>query len=376
MTLRKLEGFEGQREITILSRAYATATGTIATELGHRGQGSGISTANLLLRTNDLLDGAADQNLWVVGFAMRLNSSAGLSAAATVIPYVSLRSAAGEQLRLEFIAANESKPGGNRYKLRVMRGATALATTVESFDGNITENNWTYFEFEATVRTSTNGAFSLRFHDRYRKNVTATWSAANTGVNTANQGADGADRVEFALTQSPATSIALDDIYMLDGAGSVNNGKVGEVEIEAIDVSGDGATVQWDLAGAAASLEDAWNETAITQSTVEDDKRTSTTTVGEIELAALANPVLLRGVTIVGIETRLSGKMDASGSRDVQFFYRKTTGTPAQVGTITKTFSSTSLVTHSDPRETDPNTSAAWVIADVDGLQVGAKMTV
>lgn len=375
MTLRKLEGFEGQREITILSRGYATATGTIATELGHRGNNNGISSANLLLRTLDLLDGAADQNTWVLGWAMRLNSTSGLSAAATVIPYFSLRSSAGEQLRVEFVAFNETKPGGNRYKLRVMRGATTLATSVESFDGNITDNNWTYFEFEASVRTGTNGSFSLRFHDRYRKNIVATWSAASTGINTANQGADGADRWELALTQSPATSIAVDDMYALDGAGAVNNGKVGEIEIEAIDVSGDGATVQWDLQGAAASLEDAWNETATTQSTAEDDKRVSTTTVGEIELAALANPVLIRNVTVVGVETRLSGKMDASGTRDVQFFYRKTTGTPAQVGTKTVTFSSTSLVTHSDPRETDPNTSAAWVVADIDGLQAGAKMT-
>lgn len=374
MTLRKMEGFEGQRNITILERGYAAATGTIATEIGHRGNNSGISSANLLLTTVDLLDGAADQNTWVLGWAMRMNSGNGLSPSATVIPYISLRSAAGEQLRVEFVAFNESKPGGNRYKMRVMRGATTLATSVDSFDGNITENNWTYFEFEAVVRTSTNGSFSLRYHDRYRKNMVATWSAANTGVNTANQGADGADRFELALTQNPSTSIAVDDLYALDGVGSVNNGKVGEFEVEAIDVTGDGATLQWDLQGGAASLEDAWNEAATTQSADEDDKRVSTSTAAEVELAALANTLLIRNVTVVGIETRLGGRMDATGSRDVQFYYRKTTGTPAEVGTKTVTFTSTSLVTHYDVRETDPNTSAAWVVADIDGLQAGAKL--
>lgn len=370
-----MEGFEGQRNIAILAREYAVATGAIATELGHRGNNNGISSANLLLTSVDLLDGAADQNVWVIGFAMRMNSTNGLSAAATVIPYVSLKSAAGEQIRVEFVAANESKPGGNRYKLRAMRGATVLATSVESFDGNTTDNNWTYFEFEATVRTGTNGSFSLRFHDRYRKNVTATWTAANTGINTANQGADGADRFEVALAQNPATSIALDDMYVLDGSGSLNNAKLGEFEVEAIDVTGDGATVTWDLQGSAASLEDAWNETATTQTTAEDDKRVSTTTVGQVELAALANPLLFRNVQIAAVETRLSGRMDATGTRDVQFYYRKTTGTPAEVGTKTVTFSSTTLVSHADCRDTDPNTSAAWVVADVDGLQAGAKMT-
>jgi hypothetical protein len=375
VTLRKLEGFEGQRNMVILARHYATATGTIATEIGHRGNNSGVSSANLLLRTVDLLDGATDENSWVLGWAMRLNSTNGFSAAATVIPYVSFRSSAGEQLRVEFIAFNETKPGGNRYKLRVMRGATTLATTNESFDGNTTEGNWTYFEFEAVIRTSTNGSFSLRFHDRFRKNVTATWTAANTGVNTANQGADGADRYEVALTQNPATSIAIDDMYCVDGTGSLYNTKVGEIEIEAVTISGNGATDDWDLQGAAASVEDAWNEGAVTQSTTEDDKRVSTTSVGEIELGALTNPTIIRNVAVLGVETRLSGKMEATGTRDVQFFYRKTTGTPAQVGTKTVTLSSTSLITHADPRETDPNTSAAWVVADIDGLQVGAKLT-
>lgn len=372
--LRWLEGFEGQREETILGRLYATFTGVIATVNGHRGNNSGIVSVDLLMRSRDLLDGAADQNTWVLGWAMRLNG-AGFSSGATTIPYISLRSSAGEQLRVEFIAANESKPGGNRYKLRVMRGATTLATTVESFDGNTTENNWTYFEFEATVRTSTNGSFSLRFHDRYRKNITATWTAANTGINTANQGADGADRFELSLTQAAATApVAVDDMYVLDGSGSVNNGKIGEIEIEAIDVSGDGATLGWDLQGSAASLEDAWNEAAITQNSTEDDKRVSSSSPGDIELAALANPTLIRNVTVVGVQTRLTGKMEATGARDVQFFYRKTTGSPVQVGTAIVTFSTTSLVTHADTRETDPNTSAAWVVADIDGLQVGAEL--
>src|SRR6185295_17596212 len=151
--------------------------------------------------------------------------------------------------------------------------------------------------------------------------------------------------------------------------------KIGEFEVEPLTVTGDGATVQWDLQGGAASLEDAWNEGPITQSTTEDDKRVSTTTVGEIELATLTNPVLFRNVPIAAVEVRLAGKMEATGTRDVQFFYRKTTGSPAQVATKTVTFSTTAIVGHADTRETDPNTSAAWVVADVDGLHVGAKLS-
>ena len=177
-----------------------------------------------------------------------------------------------------------------------------------------------------------------------------------------------------SVNSSPVVTLATDNIYVCDGAGSVNNDMLGEVEIEAIDVSGDGATNAWDLNGGAASLEDAWNEGFDTQNTTEDDKRLTTKDVGDISLAALANPAVIRSVTVVGVETRLVAKMEASGTRDIQFFYRKTTGSPAQVGTSILTVSSTTLVGEDDVRETDPNTAAAWVVADIDGLQVGVEL--
>lgn len=373
MALRWIEGFEGARNVTLFSRLYAVGTGTIADETGFR-SGSALSSANLKLTSVDLLSGAADENVWILGFAMRLNASAGLDPAATTIPYISLRSAAGEQLRFEFIGSNDSKPGGNYYLIRAKRGSTTLATTTDRFPGNLSDNQWIYFELKATVRTGTNGSFSLVYHKRRTKNITAAWDAANTGVNTANQGADGADRFELALTQSPATSIAVDNIYVCDGSGSINNDRLGEVEIEAIDVSGDGATDQWDLAGAAASVEDAWNEQATIQSAPEDDKRTSSASVGEIELAALGNPVQLRFVSIKGVQTAIYGRMESSGSRTIQFWYRRAAG-PSEAGTASITFSSTALVGTADCRETDPNTSSPWTLTDVDGLQVGAKLT-
>jgi hypothetical protein len=371
--LRKLEGFEGVRIIAQLARHYAVGTGTIATEIGHRGNNNAVASTNLVLRTNDLLDGATDENVWVLGFALRVTNGT-ISAGQTVHPWAALRSSAGEQLRFDLIPSVDTKPGGVFFKLRVSRGATVLATSVERFRGSISENLWTYFELKATVRTGTNGSFSARYHTRRDKNVAVTWDAANTGLNTANQGADGADRVEISLANNSTVTLALDNVYACDGSGSVNNDFLGELEIEAIDVTGDGATDQWDENGGAASLEDAWNEAATVQNTDEDDKRLTTKDVGDISLAALGNPVLNRFVGIVGVETRIVAKMEASGTRDVQFFYRKTTGSPAQVGTKIVSLLGTTLVGHEDVRETDPNTSAAWVVADIDGLQAGVEL--
>ncbi len=370
--LRKLEGFEGIRNIVQLARQYEVATGVIASETGHRGSNNAVSSDDLVLRTRDLLDGAIDENVWIVGVAIRGGTFA---SGQTVNPYVAIRSAAGEQIRFDLIQAVDSKPGGSFFRLRAMRGATILATSVERFYGGASDFAWIYFELKATVRTGTNGSFSARYHTRRDKNIAITWDAASSGINTANQGADGADRIEISLTNDTVGhTLAIDNVYVCDGTGSVNNDFLAEPEIEAIDVSGDGATVQWDNNGGAASLEDAWNETAITQSTTEDDKRVTTKNVADLSLATLANPTLVRSVTVIGVETRIVAKMEASGTRNVQFFYRKTTGTPAQVGTSIETLTGTTLVGHQDVRETDPNTAAAWVVADIDGLQVGVEL--
>jgi hypothetical protein len=373
--LRKLEGFESLRQMTQLARVYPTATGTIATQTGHRGVGSGVSSSDLVLTTDDLLGGAADQNDWVIGIALRGAGNPMTSGQATH-PYVALQSAGGEQLRLDFIPDISSRPGGFRYKLRVARGATTLATSNETFDGANSELAWTYFEWTASVQTGTSGSFSVRYHTRRSKNQSVTWDSANTSVNTANQGAAGADRFEVSLDNdsAPVATMAIDNIYALDGSGSVNNAQIGEIDIELLSPQGNGDTTQWDLMGSAASLEDAWNESAIVQTLAEDQKRATAKDVGFISLVTTTNPSLIRSVTVVGIETRMTAHMEATGTRDVQFFYRKTTGSPAQTGGGVVTLSSTSLAGFSDVQETDPNTATAWVVADIDGLQVGVEL--
>jgi len=372
MTLRHIDGFEGQRDTGLFARSYASTSGSISSLAGQR-IGNAIASNNIILRTFDLLDGAADQNVWVIGFAFRATST-GWSNSATTHPYFAFRNASGEQIRLEIAPSVQSFPGGGNYKLRVVRGSTTLATSVQTFNGANADGAWTYFEFKVTVRTGTSGSFSARYHDKKHKNQMVTWDAANTGVNTANQGADGADRAEISLSNNNTVTLALDNIYILDGVGSVNNDMLGEVEIEALDVSGTGDTNEWVLNGGAVSLEDAWNESAIVQSTPEDDSRASSSVVGDISLATLTNPTYLRNVTIVGTQMRLFCRMEASGTRDIQHFYRKTTGTPAQVGTKITTLSSTSIVCSTDTQETDPNTAAAWLAADLDGLQIGVEL--
>jgi len=377
MALRWIEGFEAARNTTILGRVYENTSGSIISPSnnGHRG-GSAAQSDSWIGTTPDLLGGAADENTWVVHFAFRTAAPTGLDTSQALIPYVALASAAGEQVRLEFVSMNDSRPGGTYYCLRAMRGATELATSTLCFPATDDDRSWVDFEWKVTVRTSTNGSFELKYTTiTGAVSQTMTWDASTTGIDTANQGADGADRVTFSFaTGNAADDVVFDNILILDSTGSINNDYLGPIYIDALDPQGNGDTLEWDLAGGAASLEDAWNEGATTQSTVEDDKAVSTDVTSEIELATMTDLLLLGETTIAGVQVRMYARMEASGTRDIQFLYRKTTGTPAQVGTAVVTVPSTSMVGFADTQETDPNTAAAWVPADINGLQLGVQL--
>jgi hypothetical protein len=376
MALRWLEAGQACQNTTIFSRLYPTQSGTVGSTYTDEFGRTVFDSASLLLRTPALV--GSPNNTWVIGFGFQLTQDSTLDSSPSASPYMSLRIAGGEQLRIEAIDASDSgKPGGNYYKLRVMRGATLLATTNERFNGLTGALNLyrTYFQFKAVVRTSTNGSFELKYRTRRGTTQTATWTAANTGINTANQGSDGADRAEFSWTTGGSDTLSLTDIYVLDSTGSVNNDYLGVLYMEAMKPDGTGTTMNWTLAGGASDIEDALDEAAGTQSGTEDDKRLTSSTVGQIALATMSNLSGKFGTTpIVGVQVRMYGKMDSTGTRDVQFFYRKTTGSPAQTNGGTLTMNSTAFVGQADTTELDPNTSAAWVLADIQAEQLGCKL--
>lgn len=373
MALRWLEAGLACQNATLFGRLYTNVSGAVDGTYTDQFGRTPFESDDLSMRTPAVV--GAVENTWIIGFGFRVTSGQ-LDSSPSAVPHIGLRSAAGEQLRLEIVDATETKPGGASYKIRVMRGATELARTVERFVGlSSTGGRRTYFEFKAVVRTGTNGSFELRYHDFKNGQSTATWDAANTGINTANQGADGADRFELAWTTGSLTDlVSYTDITICDGTGAKNNDYLGPIYMEALKPAGNGNSLQWDLAGSASSIEDALNEVAGTQTLAEDDKRITADIVGLISLATMSNLSLIQDTTIVGMQVRTYGKMDTVGSRDVQFFYRKTTGSPAQIGTGILDLDTTSIVGEADTQENDPNTGTDWVIADINAIEIGVEL--
>jgi len=381
MALRWFEGFETHRLTVLMGRKYAagatfaTVTGTVA---GWQSKGFCADCSNnggtVDLTTPPLVGSV--QNSWIMGWAWMMDDPGGLSSSQTTFPTVALHNSVGQQLQFEMVAYNsENKPGGFYWRLQVRRGSTVLATSTKIFE----LSQWYYIEVKATVRTGTNGSFAMRWWTPFSTSATVdTFQGATiTGINTANQGTDGADRARMSLQSAPLTSsadaIRADDWYVCDSTGSINNDYLGKQMIEEMQPNGNGNSIVWDLAGGATSVTDAWAESALAQSTTEDDKRVTSDVTDEKELATYTDLAVHLKNTIRGVMLHTDHKMDTAGQRNFVPLLRKTTGTPAESEGTQVLVTGTAVTGSSEVFELDPNTGAAWTQTNLNAAEFGVK---
>lgn len=379
MALVWLEGFEMCQITALFQRKYATTSITpssISSNTGWQGSGNALGCSGATLgfdATTAALVGSVE-NDWVMGWAWQMGDQGGLSNSQTGFPSMILQNSVGDQLQFEMLAANESKAGGNGWRLQVRRGSTVLGVSDKVFK----QEKWYYIEVKATIHPST-GSFEMRWHTQFSSSPTTdTFQGASlTGLNTANQGTAGADRLRIKLNSAPLTSssdfIMIDDIYALAGSSGLHD-YLGRQYIEGVLPNANGNQLDWTLAGGAANVTAAWAETGNSQSGAGDDSRVQSDVLNQIELADYAPVAVLRLTQINGVLLHTQSRMDTSGSRTFCHRIRKTTGTPAEVdGALTFTCTSTAEQGNSELFENDPNTGSAWVKADFNAVQFGVK---
>jgi hypothetical protein len=379
MALVWLEGFEMCQIAALFPRKYpvtSITTSSITGSTGWQGSGNALTNSGATLGfdvTTGALVGSVE-NAWVLGWAWMLGDTAGLSTSQTAFPSVILADGVGSQLQFEMVAYNETKAGGNGWRLQVRRGSTVLGTSDKIFK----QEKWYYIEVKATIHPST-GSFAMRWHTQFSSSPTTdTFQGASlTGLNTANQGTAGADRVRLKLNSAPLTSssdeIQMDDLYVLAGSGGLHD-YLGRQYIEGVLPNANGNQLDWTLAGGAANLTAAWAEAGTTQSGPGDDSRVQSDVLNQIELADYAPVAVLRLTDIKGVLLHTQSRMDTSGSRTFCHRIRKTTGSPVEVDGLTFTCTSTAEQGNSEVFENDPNTAAAWVKADFNAVQFGVKL--
>jgi hypothetical protein len=217
---------------------------------------------------------------------------------------------------------------------------------------------WYFIELKATIHDTT-GSYELR--------VNGTNVLSQTNVDTRNGGSGVVTLIQFGSqtgTSQPAgpATMNMDDIYVCDSSGSLNNDFLGDVAVQTIYPTSD-SSVAWTRSAGGTSY------TLVDESTPNGDTdyvESSTAAQQDIygygDLAAATN-------TVLGVQINAVARKDDAGARQVKLLTKSggTTYASSALGL------STTYTFYSEVRETNPNTAVSWTESDVNSAEFGVE---
>jgi hypothetical protein len=332
--LEFLEGFDHYTNGTSPPQAGkwdlgATPANHVAGRFG--GLAARMINANLSLRTGQL----TNQATRVIGFAVRWLTSYGTN----TNPFVRFDDGTTVQVDLRLTAGRN---------IEVTRNGTVLGTSSNS----ILLDTWYYLQFKVTIDNS--GSFEVRIND-------VNWVSAS-GVDTQNTANAYSNGVFFSNT---GYDYYVDDLYILNSTGSVNNDFLGECRIHTVMPNGDGATTDFTPNAGIT------NYTQVDEIPPDGDTTyVSSSTPGDIDQYDFAD-ITTTG-SIAGVQVVIDARKDDAGARQIAESCRS--GGVDYTGANTFTLSSDYFMGYRQIRELDPNTAAPWSVSGVNSAQFGVEV--
>ena len=235
---------------------------------------------------------------------------------------------------------------------------TLLAT---SSPGVVSASAWHYVEMSATIN-STTGSVVVKVDG-----VTVLTFTGNTKNGGTNNTIDTVVYSGMNGNQSgipvPIGSPVVDDLYICNALGSVNNGFLGDIQVQTLSPTGAGSTTGLTPTGSATNY---LNVNEVPDSTATYN---SSGTVGARDTYALADLAAGTG-TILGVQQVVSAAKTGAGAAGLKAA-QKSGATVSYGATLSL---ATGFVTHCDVFEINPATSAAYTVADVNTLEAGAEV--
>jgi len=217
-------------------------------------------------------------------------------------------------------------------------------------------NAWMYVEFKFTIHDSA-GSYELKVNGKEWLN--------RTNLDTYDAGTVGVDEFQFNY-KGGAVAVLIDDLYICDTLGGVNDDFLGDCRIDSIDPDGAGATTDW-----TPSAGD--NYAAVDDSDTPDDDttyvETSTTTHEDLytygDLGALG--------TVHSVQMNVTCRETDTDDFDIEQLVRIgiTTYDETPVAIAGETYEIKARV-----MDVDPATTAAWALAAINAAQFGFEATV
>lgn len=341
-----IEGFETHLIATQMSRKYASTSGSVSAQAGRVFGTAGAPNAWVVVTPSFGID-----NTMIVGFGFRFASHSTVVNSGNQGLYFELGS--DEQAHVEMESSS-----GSGIRFLIKRGATTVATS-SFFDFGV----WHYIEIKLVLRTGTNGAYELRH------NGVVDISAGS--VDLADTGGDGADVHAWRWSSNLSSLLRLDDIYVVNSTGTVNNDFLSPSIVEGLLPNADGATIEWTPSAAVAN----WTNVDDAGDASPDDAGVGgyngSDTNSQIDLYAFAD---LQNVTgaIHAVQLGLQLGMGAAGTRTVRSKYRDPDTTVANGDS--HVVDSTIFDEFTQVFQVNPASTAAWDVADIDGGQFGVEV--
>jgi hypothetical protein len=343
MALLWIEGFEGMgvtdnaaaAPTGVLGRKYTIGGATTATLVAGRFGGHGISMGNYLWDYFTTPTLPTTHATMVVGFAF---SFSGYLAGGKIICLYD-GATLGVNVRL-----------APRGELAVYSGNTLLAQTTGLA---MVFNAWYFIELKVVCGAS--GSWELRVGG-----VTASSGSGNTkqGTHTYH------NTVSCGTSSNVSCVRRYDDLYVLDGSGSINNDFLGNIKVVASYPSGDvTGAVNWTPSAAANHY------TLVDENPANDNTDyVESSTSSQLDLYDYAN---LSGLsTVAGLQINtMAERTDANAFSLLSVI--KSAGTQDDGSAVAATAAYSTIVRVS---ESDPHASAPWTQTSINAAQFGVKV--
>lgn len=211
---------------------------------------------------------------------------------------------------------------------------------------------WNYIEIKFTVADS-GGTFEVRVNESVWVTFTGD-TKQSSSLNTVSR---------FVL-YGRTSDCGFDDLYICDATGGINNDYLGDCRIDTIFPNGAGNVDDFTIQGASTNWE------AVDDTSFDGDTTYNySNTVGAKDTFAFTNLPAITGA-IFGVQANIGARKDDAGSRNLRAIAR-IDGTDYESSDLAL---STDYLFSRTIWQTNPDTSAAWVQADIDGAEFGYKI--
>lgn len=235
-------------------------------------------------------------------------------------------------------------------QIRLYRGGTLVATSTKT----ISVNQWNYVELKVHV-DDISGTMEARVDG-------VTW--VTFSGDTRNGGTSPAIDV-FGFGTYAGVNQYIDDLYVCNGAGTINNDFLGDVRIETLKPNANGSSSMF--MGSDSNQTD--NFALVNEATPSAADYVASSVAGDKDLYAFSD-LSNSGSVVKGVQINSYAAKSDTGLRSITNLVKS--GVTEVTGTTTAL--STSYNTFSDIRELDPATNAAWTASGINSAEFGVRV--